>query len=100
MVHSFGNLTEKLTNNGQAILCMIHQPSVMLFQGFDRLLFLAKGGRPDYRGEVGKNSYMLTQYFERNGASPCPAGANSDEWMLEAISAALGSYSNVDWPEV
>ncbi|XPS81513.1 Multidrug resistance protein [Ascochyta lentis] len=36
------NLMEKLKNSGQAILCTIHQPSAMLFQRFDRLLFLAK----------------------------------------------------------
>lgn len=91
---------EKLTNNGQAILCTIHQPSAMLFQRFDRLLFLAKGGRPVYFGEIGKNSSILTQYFERNGASPCPPGANPAEWMLEVIGAAPGSYSDIDWPEV
>ena len=39
------DLLEKLKNNGQAILCTIHQPSAVLFQRFDRLLFLAKGGK-------------------------------------------------------
>ena len=39
------DLMEKLTKHGQAILCTIHQPSAMLFQRFDRLLFLAKGGK-------------------------------------------------------
>ncbi|KAH0127430.1 putative ABC multidrug transporter, partial [Aureobasidium melanogenum] len=34
----------KLANAGQAVLCTIHQPSAVLFQEFDRLLFLAKGG--------------------------------------------------------
>jgi ABC-type multidrug transport system ATPase subunit len=36
------DLMEKLKNSGQAILCTIHQPSAMLFQRFDRLLFLGK----------------------------------------------------------
>lgn len=39
------NLLEKLTHNGQAILCTIHQPSAMLFSRFDRLLLLGMGGR-------------------------------------------------------
>lgn len=39
------DLLKKLTDNGQAILCTIHQPSAMLFSRFDRLLFLAKGGQ-------------------------------------------------------
>ena len=41
-------LLKKLANNGQAILCTIHQPSAILFQEFDRLIFLASGGRTVY----------------------------------------------------
>ena len=48
-------------------------------------------------GEIGDNSNLLTNYFERNGATPCPSGANAAEWMLEAIGAAPGSSSEVDW---
>jgi ATP-binding cassette subfamily G (WHITE) protein 2 (PDR) len=36
------NLMEKLKNSGRTILCTIRQPSTMLFQRFDRLLFLGK----------------------------------------------------------
>ncbi|CAN8098273.1 unnamed protein product [Discula destructiva] len=91
------DLLEKLTKSGQAILCTIHQPSAMLFQRFDRLLFLARGGRTVYFGDIGKNSQTMTSYFERNGAAPCPKAANPAEWMLEAIGAAPGSHSEVDW---
>ncbi|KAM0124494.1 hypothetical protein ACHAO1_011013 [Botrytis cinerea] len=91
------NLMEKLKNSGQAILCTIHQPSAMLFQRFDRLLFLAKGGRTVYFGEIGQNSKTLTNYFERNGAPKCPPEANPAEWMLEIIGAAPGSSSEIDW---
>lgn len=80
---SICDLMEKLTRNGQAILCTIHQPSAMLFQRFDRLLLLAKGGKTVYFGEVGRNSNVLIDYFVRNGGSPCPPGANPAEWMLE-----------------
>ncbi|KIV78697.1 hypothetical protein PV11_06318 [Exophiala sideris] len=91
------DLLEKLKNNGQAILCTIHQPSAMLFQRFDRLLFLAKGGRTVYFGPVGESSKTLTSYFERNGAHACPTEANPAEWMLEVIGAAPGSHTNIDW---
>ncbi|KAH9430509.1 hypothetical protein MCOR02_007844 [Pyricularia oryzae] len=66
------DLLEKLTKSGQAILCTIHQPSAMLFQRFDRLLFLAKGGKTVYFGDIGENSKIMTDYFERNGGFPCP----------------------------
>ncbi|KAG7286404.1 ZEB2-regulated ABC transporter 1 [Staphylotrichum longicolle] len=91
------DLLEKLTKSGQAILCTIHQPSAMLFQRFDRLLFLAKGGKTVYFGDIGKNSKTMTSYFERNGGFPCPPEANPAEWMLEVIGAAPGSHSDVDW---
>ncbi|KAI1373115.1 ABC-2 type transporter-domain-containing protein [Hypoxylon crocopeplum] len=91
------DLLEKLTKSGQAILCTIHQPSAMLFQRFDRLLFLAKGGRTVYFGDIGENSKTLTSYFERNGAPTCPPEANPAEWMLDAIGAAPGSSTDVDW---
>lgn len=93
------DLLEKLANSGQAILCTIHQPSAMLFQRFDRLLFLAKGGRTVYFGEVGENSNTLTNYFEQNGAHKCPPAANPAEWMLEVIGAAPGSHTDIDWHE-
>ncbi|KAL4861099.1 hypothetical protein BDV12DRAFT_180739 [Aspergillus spectabilis] len=92
------DLIETLIKHGQAILCTIHQPSAMLFQRFDRLLFLAKGGRTVYFGEVGENSSILTKYFERNGGHPIMDGENPAEWMLEVIGAAPGSHSDIDWP--
>ncbi|WWC86557.1 uncharacterized protein L201_001434 [Kwoniella dendrophila CBS 6074] len=90
-------LLRKLTENGQAILCTIHQPSAILFENFDRLLFLAKGGKTVYFGEVGKGSHILIDYFVKNGAPECPPGENPAEWMLAAIGAAPGSHTNVDW---
>jgi len=93
------DLLDRLKKNGQAILCTIHQPSAMLFQRFDRLLFLAKGGRTVYYGDVGKNSRILVDYFVRNGGFPCPPSANPAEWMLEVIGAAPGSHTDIDWPQ-
>ena len=61
----------------------------MLIQEFDRLLFLARGGRTVYFGEMGPNSSTLTNYFEKNGAHPCPPEANPAEWMLEVSISAL-----------
>ncbi|KAL2820669.1 ABC-2 type transporter-domain-containing protein [Aspergillus granulosus] len=94
------DLIDTLTQHGQAILCTIHQPSAMLFQRFDRLLFLAKGGRTVYFGEIGDKSSTLANYFEKNGAPKLPADANPAEWMLEVIGAAPGSHSDIDWPVV
>lgn len=93
-------LLRKLANNGQAILCTIHQPSAILFQEFDRLLFLAKGGRTVYFGDIGEKSSILTDYFVSNGSRPCDPEENPAEWMLDVIGAAAGSENTIDWPQV
>lgn len=93
-------LLRKLANNGQAILCTIHQPSAILFQEFDRLLFLAKGGKTVYFGDIGEQSSTLTSYFVSNGARPCGEEENPAEWMLDVIGAAPGSHNTIDWPQV
>lgn len=91
------DLMEKLTAHGTAILCTIHQPSAMLFQRFDRLLLLQKGGQTVYFGDIGKESTKMIDYFQRNGAPPCPEDANPAEWMLHVIGAAPGSHADQDW---
>lgn len=91
------DLLEKLTENGQAILCTIHQPSAMLFQRFDRLLFLQAGGQTVYFGPIGKNASILSAYFQKNGAKPCPPYANPAEWMLDVTGAAPGSHTDIEW---
>lgn len=93
-------LIRKLADHGQAILCTIHQPSAILMKEFDRLLFLQKGGKTVYFGDLGEGSTTLIQYFEKYGAPKCPPEANPAEWMLEVIGAAPGSHANQDYHEV
>lgn len=97
---SICQLMRKLADNGQAILCTIHQPSAILMKEFDRLLFLARGGRTVYFGDLGKNCQTLIDFFESHGSSKCPPQANPAEWMLEVIGAAPGSHANQDYHEV
>lgn len=69
-------LMRRVADSGQAVLSTIHQPSTMLFQQFDRLLFLAKGGRTVYFGDVGHGSRTLLDYFEAGGARKCGTAEN------------------------
>jgi ABC-type multidrug transport system ATPase subunit len=96
---SICTLMRTLADHGQAVLCTIHQPSAILMQQFDRLLFLAKGGRTVYFGELGQNMETLINYFESKGSIKCPQNANPAEWMLEVIGAAPGSHADRDWAE-
>lgn len=90
----------KLADQGQAILCTIHQPSSLLFESFDRLLLLERGGETVYFGDIGKDSKVVREYFARNGAV-CPPNVNPAEYMLEAIGAGLSPRVGPrDWKDV
>lgn len=93
-------LLRKLADNGQTILCTIHQPSALLFETFDRLLLLERGGKVVYFGPVGADGKNVIEYFGERGAQ-CPPGVNPAEYMLDAIGA--GSQPRVgdrDWADI
>ena len=91
---------KKLAAAGQAILCTIHQPNSALFENFDRLLLLQKGGETVYFGDIGKDAYVLLDYFHRHGAD-CPDDVNPAEWMLDAIGAGIAPrIGDTDWGEL
>lgn len=89
----------KLADAGQAILCTVHQPSAVLFQQFDRLLFLARGGKTVYFGDIGKESRILLSYFEGHGARTCTEMENPAEYMLEIVNEGTNSKGE-EWHEV
>lgn len=93
-------LLRKLADSGQAILATIHQPSAMLFQQFDRLLFLYKGRKTLYFGDLGHNSRTLLDYFEDAGARQCSDDENPAEYMLEVVGAGPGEEATADWPAI
>lgn len=66
----------KIADHGQAVLATIHQPSAFLFQRFDRLLLLAKGGRTVYFGDIGEQSRTMLDYFESNCGRHCNQSEN------------------------
>ncbi|KAF1813941.1 hypothetical protein P152DRAFT_298802 [Eremomyces bilateralis CBS 781.70] len=90
----------KLAAAGQAILCTIHQPNSALFENFDRLLLLQRGGQCVYFGDIGKDAVLLREYFKKHGAF-CPPDANPAEWMLDAIGAGqTPRIGDRDWADI
>jgi energy-coupling factor transporter ATP-binding protein EcfA2 len=87
----------KLVDGGQAVLCTIHQPSAVLFEAFDSLLLLARGGKMAYFGETGKDSQIVLDYFARHGA-PCPPDENPAEHIVEVIQG--NTDKPIDWVQV
>jgi len=93
-------LLRKLADHGQAILCTIHQPNAALFENFDRLLLLQRGGQTVYFGDIGKDACVLLDYFRRHGAE-CPPDANPAEYMLDAVGAGQAPrVGDRDWADI
>ena len=93
----------KLADAGWPVLCTIHQPSSILFEHFDHLLLLVRGGRTAYHGEIGKGSRTMIDYFESNGGPKCASDANPAEYILEVVgagTAAIHNASKKDWADV
>ncbi len=97
---SIVRLLRKLADSGQAILCTIHQPSSLIFEQFDRLLLLAKGGKPVYFGDIAHHSRTVIDYFESHGAPSITPGNNPAEWMLDVIGAGSNAATTNDWNDI
>ncbi|KAJ8578418.1 hypothetical protein ON010_g780 [Phytophthora cinnamomi] len=86
----------KVANTGRTIVCTIHQPSTVVFQLFDSLLLLKRGGEMVYFGDVGTKASELVNYFEAiDGVTKLEPGYNPATWMLEVIGAGVG-HANIN----
>ncbi len=82
---------QRVAASGRSIVCTIHQPSAVIFDAFDSLLLLKRGGQTVFFGELGHHSAQLIAYFESiPGVAPKPPASNPATWMLEVIGAGTG----------
>lgn len=51
-------------DTGRTVVCTIHQPSIDIFEAFDELLLMKRGGRMIYSGPLGTHSQKVIEYFE------------------------------------
>ena len=92
---------KRVASSGRSVVCTIHQPSVYIFNSFDSLLLLRRGGQTVYYGDLGENCVDLISYFESvPEVTPC-GRQNPAVWMLDLIGAGTGSGSGpvVDFHE-
>ena len=59
-----------IVNTGRTIVCTIHQPSIDIFEAFDELLLLKRGGECIFNGQLGKDSSRLIDYFSVSVSQP------------------------------
>ncbi|XP_071742297.1 ABC transporter G family member 32 [Rutidosis leptorrhynchoides] len=90
-----------IVNTGRTIVCTIHQPSIDIFEAFDELLFMKRGGQLIYAGPLGPRSCKLVEYFEAiEGVRKIKAGHNPATWMLDVTSPLEETRLGVDFAEV
>ncbi|KAF7849923.1 hypothetical protein BT93_L0124 [Corymbia citriodora subsp. variegata] len=76
-------------DTGRTVVCTIHQPSIDIFEVFDELFLMKRGGQEIYVGPLGHHSSHLIEYFEGiQGVSKIKDGYNPATWMLEVTSPA------------
>ncbi|KAJ7956612.1 Pleiotropic drug resistance ABC transporter [Quillaja saponaria] len=90
-----------IVNTGRTIVCTIHQPSIDIFESFDELLFMKRGGELIYAGPLGPKSCELVSYFEAiEGIPKIRTGYNPAAWMLEVTSSTEENRLAVDFAEI
>ncbi|PRQ33216.1 putative xenobiotic-transporting ATPase [Rosa chinensis] len=88
-------------DTGRTVVCTIHQPSIDIFEAFDELFLMKRGGQVTYAGPLGRQSHKLVEYFEAiPGVPKIKEGYNPATWMLEVSSAAVETQLNIDFAEI
>ncbi|KAK9142055.1 hypothetical protein Syun_011455 [Stephania yunnanensis] len=88
-------------DTGRTIVCTIHQPSIDIFETFDELLLMKRGGQLIYKGSLGHNSHKLIEYLEAiPGVPKIKEKMNPAAWMLEATSRTVETQLGIDFAEL
>ncbi|XP_042431162.1 ABC transporter G family member 39-like [Zingiber officinale] len=88
-------------DTGRTVVCTIHQPSIDIFEAFDELFLMKRGGEEIYVGPLGRDSSNLIEYFEGiEGVRKIKHGYNPATWMLEVSTMAQEEILGVDFAEV
>ncbi|KAK4487758.1 hypothetical protein RD792_005567 [Penstemon davidsonii] len=75
-------------DTGRTVVCTIHQPSIDIFEAFDELFLMKRGGKEIYVGPLGHHSSHLVNYFEAvEGVNKIKDGYNPATWMLEVTTS-------------
>lgn len=87
-------------DTGRTVVCTIHQPSIDIFEAFDELLLMKRGGQVIYSGPLGRNSQKIVEYFESiPGVPRIKEKYNPATWMLEVSSIAAEVRLGIDFAE-
>ena len=80
-----------IVNTGRTIVCTIHQPSIDIFESFDELLLLKRGGETIFNGQLGEDSKDLIEYFQ-----VCHASLQGCLAFVDKQAQRCGTYEPID----
>ncbi|KAL0354631.1 UNVERIFIED_CONTAM: ABC transporter G family member 36 [Sesamum radiatum] len=87
-------------DTGRTVVCTIHQPGIDIFEAFDELLLMKRGGQVIYAGPIGRQSQSIIDYFEAiPGVPKIREHCNPAAWMLEVSSVAAEARLAIDFGE-
>jgi ABC-type multidrug transport system ATPase subunit len=77
---------KKVANLGRTVITTVHQPSKEIFNLFDDMLLLQRGGYQVYFGPCGVNGKTFVDYLQKiPNAHALPDGMNPASWMLDVL---------------
>ncbi|XWS76714.1 hypothetical protein CRYUN_Cryun01aG0201500 [Craigia yunnanensis] len=91
-------VVKNIVNTKRTIVCTIHQPSIDIFEAFDELILMKRGGQMIYSGELGQHSSRLIEYFEGiPGVPKIKENHNPATWMLEVTTPSAEAQLGIDF---
>ncbi|KAL1195827.1 ABC transporter G family member 37 [Cardamine amara subsp. amara] len=92
---------KNVADTGRTIVCTIHQPSIDIFEAFDELVLLKRGGRMIYTGPLGQHSCDIIEYFESvPGIPKIRDNHNPATWMLDVSSQSVELELGIDFANI
>ncbi|KAL8147902.1 hypothetical protein AgCh_005286 [Apium graveolens] len=92
---------KNIVNTRRTVVCTIHQPSIDIFEAFDELILMKRGGQIIYSGELGQHSSKLIEYFESiPGLPKIKENYNPATWMLEVSSSTAEAQHGIDFGQL
>ncbi|VVB11045.1 unnamed protein product [Arabis nemorensis] len=92
---------KNVAETGRTIVCTIHQPSIDIFESFDELVLLKRGGRMIYTGPLGLHSSHVIEYFQNiPGVAKIRDNYNPATWMLEITSQSVEIELDMDFAKI
>ncbi|KAF6172206.1 hypothetical protein GIB67_024828 [Kingdonia uniflora] len=92
---------KNIASTRRTIVCTIHQPSIDIFEAFDELILMKRGGQMIYSGPVGQHSHKLIEYFEGiPGVPKIKDNYNPATWMLEITAPSVESRLGLNFADI